>query len=493
MQLFFPALSALLLFLSFHQNVSGYLALIALVPFFHALSAGNSTGKAFFGGLIFGIVHSSLLTYPLLHALTSNYGRGIIYSLLLVLATSIIPYALLYGLFSSTCFYLRSPSKLLNMFLPPSAWIIADYSRELIPFFLPWGFAGYTQVFTPLIQISDLTGIYGVTFCVILVNMLLTAILHDRRNHKYQAALAALLLIVASYSHLRTSHIASKLAASPPSDIIKIASVQGNFTTRERWDMNLSLFRYSTYISLSENNLSGTDIVIWPETVLNSSDKVNLEVIKSVSARLNPGQIFISGATRSDNSGRYYNSVFITSRSEIIDIYDKIILFPYSERSFSGLSAGKFLNAPEKFEPGKRQRVIDTGSSRIGITICFESIYPYFVSRIKRGNADFIINISNDSWFGSTSEPVIHLYSNIARAIESRIPVIRSTNNGISAVIDQTGKVSAVTQLDARDVLKGSISKHRVSSIYSQFGDLIVAAGAVILLAGIWNRISTSI
>lgn len=488
MEIILPALSAILLFLSFPNNISGYLAFISLVPFFYVLSSVSSYKKAFSCGIIFGIVHSSMISYPLLHALINNYGRGIIYSITLVTITSIIPFAVLYGVLALIIFYARGQSKLLNILIPPSIWIIIDYTREIIPAFLPWGFAGYTQVFTPLIQISDLTGIYGVTFCVIMINVLMTAIVRECRNYKYHVILFALIFTVSAYSYYRTRNIGLKLSSTPASDIIQIAAIQGNFTTCERWDMNLSQFRYSTYISLSETSLPGSDIIIWPETVLNSSDKVNLEIIKTLSSKLGSGQLFISGATRSDNEEGYFNSVFITSSSAIINIYDKIILFPYSEESFSGLSAGKFLNAPEKFIPGKRQRIINTIHGNIGITICFESIYPYFNNVLKRGNADFIINISNDSWFGTTSEPYIHLYSNIARAIELRLPVIRSTNNGISAIIDQTGKVSVASRLNTRDVLKGGITKCRIPSVYSQFGDLIIIPAAIILLAGLFRR-----
>ena len=488
MHLLFPAFSALLLFLSFPYNISGYLSFAALVPFFYSISRVFSYRKAFIGGLIFGLIYSAMMSYPLLHALNYHYNRSFIYSLLLITVTSIIPLAFLYGIFSAACIYFRVPSKILCILIPPSLWIISDYVREIIPFYLPWGFAGYTQVFTPLMQISDITGIYGVTFFILLINILITEIIIDRRNFIYHSILLGIVLLVISYSHFRIKQIESELSKSPETDIITIAAIQGNFTTRDRWDDGLSRLRYSTYLSLSENNLSGTDIIIWPETVLNSADRVNLEIIKTVSSRLSPGQLFVTGATRSDNKGGYNNSVFVASNAGIIDIYDKIILFPYSEKSYTWLSAGKFMNAPEKFEPGTRQRIVKTGNGNIGITICFESIYPYFSRRIKRGNADYILNISNDSWFGSTSEPYIHLYSNIARAVELRIPVIRSTNNGISAIINQTGIISASTSLDMKEILKGSISKNRFNSIYAQYGDLILILSAAILLAGIFQK-----
>lgn len=493
MHLFLPALSALLLFLSFPHNISGYLAFIALVPFFYSLSLISSYRKALICGLIFGLIYSAMLSYPLFHALNVHYDRGIIYSLALIFITAIIPLAALSGMFSAACFYFRVPSKILCLLIPPSLWIIADYAREIIPLYLPWGFAGYTQVFTPLIQISDLTGIYGVTFFIILINILITEIIIDRRNYFNPAILIIIVLLIITYSYTRKKQIETQLSGSPASDIIRVTAIQGNFSTHERWDANLSQFQYSTYTSLSQKVLSETDILIWPETVLNSADTVNLQIIKTVSNQLSRGRLFITGATRSENNGQYFNSVFIAAKKGIIDIYDKIILFPYSERSYSGLSAGRFLNAPEKFERGRKQKIIDTPLGNIGITICFESIFPDFVRNLKVRKADFIMNIANDSWFGKTSEPYIHLYSNIARAVELRIPIIRSTNNGISAIITQTGRISASTTLDRQEILTGAVSKYKISSLYARYGDLILILSALILLSGIIQKNNTAI
>ncbi len=493
MQFFLPALSAVMLFLSFPRYISGYLAFIALVPFFYSLSRISSYRKALICGLIFGLIYSAMLSYPLFHTLNIHYNRGIIYSLVLIFITVIIPLTALSGIFSAACFYFRVPSKILCVVIPPSLWIIADYSREIIPLYIPWGFAGYTQVFTPLIQISDLTGIYGVTFFIILINILITEIIIDRRNYFNPAILIVIVLLVITYSYTRKNQIESQLSRSPASDIVRVTAIQGNFSTHERWDASVSQFQYSTYTSLSQKKFSETDIIIWPETVLNSADTVNLQIIKTVSNQLSPGQLFITGATRSESNDQYFNSVFITAITGIIDIYDKIILFPYSERSYSGLSAGRFLNAPEKFQRGRKQKIIDTTRGNIGITICFESIYPDFVRNLKVRNADFITNIANDSWFGKTSEPYIHLYSNIARAVELRIPVIRSTNNGISAIITQTGKISASTTLDTQEILTGEVSKYKISSIYAGYGDLILILSALILLSGILLKNKTAI
>jgi apolipoprotein N-acyltransferase len=488
MQLLLPALSAVMLFLSFPHCISGYLAFIALVPFFHILFRAKKSLTAFVCGFTFGLVHSSILVYPLLYALTVHYNYGILYSSLLLLITAVLPYTLLYGLFSASLQYLNSSSKYLIPLIAPSLWIVADYLREIIPIYLPWAFAGYTQVFTPVIQMSDLTGIYGVSFFVIFVNSLITMQLINRRINLYTPLTAVLVFSVMAYSHFRKNSIEAQMNQVPQSQKIRITAVQGSFLPRERWDTNLSPFRYSTYISLSEKNLPDTDILVWPETVLNSSDKINIEIIKTVSSMLSPEQYFITGATRSGKNREYFNSVFLASSAGIAGIYDKTILFPYTEKSFSGISAGKFFNAPETFVRGSQPAVFISSYGIIGNTICFESIYPYFVRKTKIAGADFIVNTANDSWFGDSSEPYIHLYANIVRAIELRTPVIRCTNNGISAIIDQAGRITGSTSLGTREVLKGSITLSKISSIYLKFGDLILLIAAALILTGIITR-----
>lgn len=485
MRLIFPVLSALLLFLSFPLYTTGYLAFFVLLPFFYTLSKTLTFRKSFFYGLIFGSVYSLLLSYPIFYALFYNYEKNLLYSIFLVFVASILPNSLLSGIMSLLYIYLRTPVKLLNLFILPSIWVIMDYLKEIIPFLLPWGFAGYTQVYTPFIQVADIVGIYGITFIVVLINSIITEMIIKKKYHQYFLILMIIIIPVLTYSFARTHQINRILSSASPNSYIKISTIQGNFSSKDRWNGNMSELHFNTYSGITDQVIKYSDIIIWPETVLNSADEINMQRIARITSKLDENQYFISGITRKGRHNIFYNSAMLADKNRIIDIYDKMILFPYSESSYSGLSAGRYLNAPEQFEPGKKQKLFKTLKNNIGVTICFESIYPFFTRKLRQSGADYIINLSNDSWFGKTSEPYLHLYANIARAIETRTPVIRSANNGISAIIDQSGEISTCTELDTRTSMTATIRLHQFKSFYLLTGDIILVFCSLIFMISI--------
>jgi len=221
---------------------------------------------------------------------------------------------------------------------------------------------------------------------------------------------------------------------------------------------------------------------VWPETVLNSSDTNNMEIITGISSLLKPDQIFITGATRSDSKNNVYNSIFTADKNGLNYIYDKRILFPFTETSLSGFSSGKFMDSPSIFSRGKNKPVSNYNLTTLGFTICFESIYPDYIRKIKNLGAVILINVANDSWFGNTYEPYMHLYSSIARSIENRLYVIRSSNSGISAIISPTGEMISSIGLNTRDKTLATVNSIAIPSFYSKTGDLIIIVSFLIII-----------
>ena len=378
---------------------------------------------------------------------------------------------------------LKSRFFYLNILIPPSLWIITDYIREIFDFFIPWYFIGYSQVKTPFIQIADITGIYGVSFFVVFFNysIALFFIQKKQRTILKFLPLAALTSIVLLYGIISTKE---KISEISPNQTIEITGIQGNTDSLDRWNESLSYITYSKYLELTEKNYKGSGILIWPETVLNSSDKVNYDIIHKVNSAYSSDTIFITGGTRNDSRGSF-NSVFISKNGALAYIYDKIVLFPYSERKFAGLSHGGVLGSVNTFTPGKKPGIFKDEQANPGISICFESLYPSYIKKSVKEGADILINVANDSWFGNTYEPHMHLNSTIVRAIENRRSMIRVTNSGISALITPLGKITSSLDLDKEGAVKGALEKRKDLTIYTRYGDIIIIISVLVILSAI--------
>lgn len=506
MYLFFPILSSILYILSFPFNISGYLAYVSLVPLFISISKLNGKRKIASAGATFGFAISFYYSIPLYHSITLNEGSGIFLPALVIFCTALIPYMIIYALFAVIFRWNSETSLYGKMIIPASFWILIDYLKELSTLILPWGLAGYTQVYTPFIQVADITGIHGVTFIIIVINTLiaeiitiigtkktghknLTVLISDNKNRTshiykknlilYSVLLAAVIITNLTYGIIKKKIIIDRLDSSKK---INYLMVQGNSGSVERWNEASSTARYQSYARLTEKGIADADFVVWPETVLNSSDKINYEIMSGISALLKDTGCFITGGIRRNNNGNTFNSIFVMKKSGLEYIYDKKILFPYSERPLLGRTAGSFLNSPEKFSEGSSHGIYRTGGIITGFSICFESIYSSEIRKIARSGASVLINVANDSWFGDSSVPLIQQYAVIARAVENRISIIRSANSGISFTVSPAGDIITMIPLNTRDSSNSLVPVAETPSFYTKTGDWIIIISIVLIL-----------
>lgn len=421
-----------------------------------------------------------MLSTPLFYAGIVNYGSSLAYVIIINSILVILPVVIIYTLYGLAIYHLKSRFTVLNSLLPASLWIITDYLREIFFLFIPWGFLGYSQVYTPFIQIADITGIYGVTFLVVFVNSILAEFFTIKKR-KFAHLLPAFIVIIS----LLTCGIIKETIFSEytAGETINITGIQGNTGSLERWDSNLSFMTYRQYIELTEKNFTSPGIAIWPETVLNSSERVNFDIIKTVSSIIGNENLFISGGTRKNADGNSFNSVFISSKGMLNYIYDKKILFPYSERDFAGFSHGSIMGSPDTFEMGEFSSLYRHNNYTLGLSICFESLYPSYIRKTVAQGADFLVNVANDSWFGDTYEPHMHLYSNITRAVENRRYIARITNSGVSAIITPAGKLSDSLGLNKEGAIRGTVEKISHRTFYTIYGDLVIIFAAIIIMS----------
>ncbi|GEM_PF-696383 len=509
MFLFYSFLSAILFIVSFPFNFSGYIAFIAFVPWFNSIAHQAEIKKNAAAGALFGLLISIYFSKPLYYSINIGSPDNPLVPLLLIFCTIILPNVIIYTIFALILQWSYKAHPYQRLLLPASVWIIIDYFKELSSFMLPWGLAGYTQVYTPFIQLADLTGIHGITFIVILINSAITEFMIIIRQNvsqnlnspkeSYTSAIflklnklvfhtqflfnMLLLLIfmisILTYGILKKKNVTESFQSF---EKIKYIIIQGNDESNDRWNESTSAARYQSYIQLTKNKIADADFTIWPETVLNSSDKINYDIMSGVSGGLHDSGFFITGGIRRDNKGKTFNSIFVMRKQGLEYIYDKKILFPYSERPFFGNSAGSFLNSPAKFSEGTSKSIYKTGKNLTGFTICFESIYPSVIRKQARSGADLLINVANDSWFGDSSVPHIQQYAVIARAIENRISIIRAANSGISFAVSPAGETITMIPLNTRDISHGVLPVFTERSFYSKTGDWIIIISIILIL-----------
>lgn len=509
MYLLYPLLSSILYILAFPLNTSGYIAFIAMVPLFTLISRQKELKKATAAGAIFGLIISLYFSNPLYYSMTINPDSFFLIPAILIFFTAIIPNIIIYSLFAAIFHWISKSSALFNIVLPASLWILIDYLKELSSFILPWGLTGYTQVFTPFIQLADITGIHGVSFLIILINTMIAEIititeletnlaqnsnryermlrflkyLINNRNYKKIIYNSLLILIIISgvftYGILKKNSVLNKSAAS---EKITYLMVQGNSESVERWNEASSTARYQTYIQLTKQGINDADFIVWPETVLNSSDKVNYEIMSGAAALLKDSGYFITGGIRHGKNQTTFNSIFVMKKTGLEFIYDKRKLFPYSERPFFGNTAGAFFNSPEKFHEGTSDNIYRAGKIIAGFSICFESIYPSLIRKQAGSGANILINVANDSWFGDSSVPHLQQYAMISRAVENRISVIRTANSGISFSVSPSGDTISMIPMDIRDISTGTLPVIKKRSFYTKAGNWIIAISIILIL-----------
>ncbi|MBP1718324.1 MAG: lnt, partial [Deltaproteobacteria bacterium] len=234
-------------------------------------------------------------------------------------------------------------------------------------------------------------------------------------------------------------------------------------------------------------------LVIWPETsapfFFQSPSSFQTKVLDLSSQMGTPLLLGAPGFERQGAKIEYYNSAFLISpEKKIIGRYDKLHLVPFGEYApLSGIFGftKDIIGPMGDFAPGLGIRNLTVPFGDFGVLICYEAIFPDLTRRFVAGGARFLVNITNDAWFGKTSAPHQHLSMVTLRAIENRVPIARAANTGFSALIDSSGEIQAASDLFTREVLSGTINLRQTPSLYTRYGDLFAYACLGVTALGI--------
>jgi apolipoprotein N-acyltransferase len=324
----------------------------------------------------------------------------------------------------------------------PLAWLVSELLRGWLLSGFPWLLLGYVTLDTPLAGLAPWIGIHGQSLLVALTAAALLWLAQQWRQWR-RASMVAVLLILLCWP--LASLLSLRATAEPLSAPLRVALVQGSVDQQTKWQASTLRQRLETYTELTLPHLGQVDLIVWPENAITTfyhrlrADWLD-PLARSAAAK---GSEIVIGIPVQDSDGeRYYTSAVNLNSGHL---YHKRHLVPFGEfmpleRWLRGLIA--LFDLPmSSFSAGPQQQPpFIAAGRRMAVTICYEDIFPWEY-RHELANAELLLNLSNNGWYGDSLAPHQHLQIARMRSLESGLPQIRATTSGISAVIDGRGAI----------------------------------------------------
>ena len=473
-------LSALLSTAAFPNMDIWVLAWISLVPLFYVLATARPM-SSFLAGALFGFLHMIGLAYWIFNALYFHTGVGFVVSILFLVLVIGLFFGLYYGLFALAAARIiqsRCPWFLKTVYVA-SAWVCTEYLRAHLFSGMPWELFGYSQYrWLGLIQIADITGVYGISFVLVFANCSIyqaCAVLPDiRKSFRILMPTIGLVAIVLLYGFFSLSRYTAEPIAT---DEQSTGIIQCSIFQDERWKNETQEMQAARYMAHSaEAFRQGAKLILWPEAALQTylQEQIPDSIVQLLTQ--NNGALLIGGPRYTGQPGDYifYNSAFLLTKIGIVQFYDKIHLLPFGEYFPLGIIdvLRNSYAGPRQYSEGSKYTVLATPEGKLGTLLCFEIIFPELVRGFVKNGAEILVNISNDAWFGRTSAHYQHFSMAVFRAVEFRRPVLRSANTGVSGYIDAAGRIVSKIDPFQEGVIICSPALAHGESFYCRYGDL---------------------
>jgi len=397
----------------------------------------------------------------------------------------------------------------------PGVWVLGEYLRGMGEMGFPWLTLGTTQVrLLPVLQLSGLIGELGVSLFVAWVNVLVVLTVMGVRGEfpglgrawlSRWWAPATLLILIGStlgYGFLTLRDLEDDMETMPS---LRVAAVQANVDLRDKWD---SAKRDSTFVPYTRMTRraaeEGARLAVWAETAITfdlswrpTYDARVRDLARRSSIHIYTGMV--ERQTRDDDGLDSFNSsLMIDDDGTARGRYRKIHLLPLGERMpFQDLipALGSVDFGQAEWTPGTEHTLFDVDGHQFTSLICFESIFSRLARAGVRRGADFLVNITNDGWFGDTVLPYQHAWMAVMRAAENRVPLVRVANNGVSFVVHPTGEAVGMTGLFERDMVVVDVTPRPGGSFYTRHGDrpLLIVIGLGFLFLAVVGRVARHI
>jgi apolipoprotein N-acyltransferase len=500
--LFAPVLSGVLLVLAFPKYDLGWLAWVGLVPLLTAIS-GRRPVCGFFLSYVCGIIFFAWVfdwmfevpRYALLHQIILALYLGFYFGV----------FGLAFGFIS------RRHGVTTALLSVPFIWVCLEYARSNMGFMAhPSALLGHSQyTFSQVIQIASVTGAYGVSFLVGLVNSAFAAVIlysvSKLGNLKSpflspitKRKVIAFVSVAAVGTALTLVYGQITLLKLPRGKAVKVSVVQGNIEQNMKWNAKYAKLIMEIYANLTRgvSTAEKPSLIVWPETA--TPRAINRDVglynqVKGIAQEA--GTYLLLGSAQQqkfkdrhskNEKAKYLNTAFLISpavRATKRQEYSKIRLLPFGEYlPFRETIPWSYLKIPDygAYVPGEEFTVFELPEGRFSVTICWENLFPDLIREFVKRGAQFIVNLTNEAWFGRTAGPNYFVISSVFRAVENGVYFVRCANTGISCFIDPYGRIIARVkdvngqELFVRGVLTRKILALQSKTIYTRYGDLLV-------------------
>lgn len=499
--------SGILLILCFPKFDLTAVAWFALIPLLAAIEEAPPNVAFWIGGLAGMIGYAGILSWVTL-TMTQFGGLPLLVACFLMLLLAAYVSLFLGGFCSLLCFIGQRDIRL-KWIVAPFLWVSLELVRSHLFTGFPWASLGYSQYrWLSVLQISDITGFYGISFLLVLVNTTVWTVLHKYplggSKSSTRFSLCVLIITVGLvtttllYGRARLHTFAS---TGDTDGTIRVALLQGNIPQDLKWDekyrkKTLNVYRDLTY-KYAQNN---PDLIVWPETaapIFFYRDKTHHQMLLDLSTDVDtPLLLGVLSTTTRNREIRLLNSAFqVTPQKKVDGRYDKIHLVPYGEfvplKKFFPFIR-KIVSGIGDFESGNRRTIFRHAKAPFSVLICYEMIFANEVRRFVRDGARMLVNITNDAWFGNSAAPFQHMAIAAVRAVENRVPLIRAANTGITGVVDATGQIRNTTMLFVRTGVVTSVQPGAPGlkglSFYARYGDIFAYLCAAITFMGLgWS------
>jgi len=487
-------LSGLLLTAGFPKFDWHFCSWVALIPLLAALQ-GKTARQSALLGFIGGLVHYLTALYWIRHVI--YYYGGIPLPLAVAILLLLCCYLALYPTaFALSAHRLERHPKLW-VFGLPLIWVTLEWLRAHLLTGFPWANFGYTQTaFRQLVQVADITGVYGVSWLLVLMNTGLAAFFGRNRVKLGLAVAVGCVVLAVGYGHFRLQTIEGLQQQTAP---WTVAVVQGNIDQAQKWDplyQQETLGRYRRLSLQATKHDPRPSLIVWPETAapffygLDAGLTLQLnQIIEEIGVPVLFGS---PSARRIEGKTRLLNSAYVVDADGlVVGDYAKQHLVPFGEYvpyQRVLFFVHKLVEAAGNFAAGDNPSPMTVDGHKVAVLICYEAIFPDLARLAVEHGATCIANITNDAWFGTTSAPYQHKQMAGWRAMEFRVPLIRAANTGVSSIFDATGKSLGFIPLNQEGYLVANVRPLRVKTFYALWGDVFAwscVAAALAVFCGL--------
>lgn len=472
-------IAGILFTLSFSPFDYSYVVIVALT-FLFASWQGITTSRAFFRGFLFGLgsfASGVSWVYISIH----DMGKASVIESAALTSVFIALWALFPASAGYVAVKLASSNNLsVRLFIMSVVWGLIEFLRGacLLNGF-PWLLCAYSQLDTPLSGYVPLVGVYGVGFLLALTAAGLVAILCDKKHRGLSIVFIVSIWFLGGY--LKSIPWVHEIGGA-----IRVTLLQGNIAQDQKWRSENKAQTLQLYKTMTEQHWDAA-VIIWPETAIPAFlSQVNESFLMPLSeqASQHHTDLIVSVPVKNEAENQRYNAVITLGKQS--GTYQKRHLLPFGEylpwQPLSGFVLNKINMKLGEFTPGKlEQPLLKAGGYSFITSICYEDAFAE-INEQAIANAAYLVNVTNDAWFGRSIEPYQHMQIARMRALETGRYLLRATNTGLTGIVSPHGEIIAQAPLFEATALTGEIIPMAGLTPFARLGDKIIIYALVFLL-----------